>query len=225
MELYACRIPNKIDSEKYNKLMLFIDDKRKERIERFHKKMDAYRSLIADILIRFVICNKNKINNEQITFHCNQYGKPYVRNFEGFHFNLSHSGEWIVCVFDASIVGIDIELIKSIDLKIAKRFFTKEEFEYIINVERKESLVRFYELWTLKESYIKAIGKGLSIPLDSFLIKKDNNEIKLNNEKNEWFFKQYEIDSYYKLSVCATHNKFPKNIIIKNLDDLYNSLI
>lgn len=60
---------------------------------------------------------------DQIVFQTEGNGKPVVRHIPSFHFNLSHSGDWVVCAIDDAPVGIDIEEIKPIDLAIAKRFF------------------------------------------------------------------------------------------------------
>ena len=78
----------------------------------------------------------------------------------------------------------------------------------------------FFDLWTLKESYIKAVGKGLSIPLKSFTInflKKGEIAVKLGNKLTNWTLKQYFLDPEYKMSVCGTHTAFPENVIIKRL--------
>ncbi len=67
-------------------------------------------------------------------------------------------------------VGVDIEKIRPIDFAIAERFFTASEYRLLMDTAEQERLQLFYTLWTLKESYIKFVGKGLSIPLDSFAI-------------------------------------------------------
>ncbi len=78
----------------------------------------------------------------------------------------------------------------------------------------------FFDLWTLKESYIKAVGKGISIPLKSFTInflKKGEIAVKLGNKLTNWTLKQYDLDPNYKMSVCGTNKAFPDNVIIKKL--------
>ena len=83
------------------------------------------------------------------------------------HFNISHAGKYIVCIVSDEPVGIDIELLKSADLKIAERFFTSDETEYIMLGEQ---TLRFCEVWTMKESRIKREGLGLHKPLNSFSV-------------------------------------------------------
>ena len=77
-----------------------------------------------------------------------------------FFFNLSHSGEYAVCAASKKPVGVDIQEIKPIDLKLSERFFTKDEFEYIKNGKNKEE--RFFEIWTKKEAMAKVYGEGIS---------------------------------------------------------------
>ncbi|MDA2234204.1 4'-phosphopantetheinyl transferase superfamily protein [Bacillus cereus] len=188
-------------------------------MKRLLNSCDINRTLIGDLLIRSLICQKYKINNEEIRFIYNEYGKPFVENFSEFHFNLSHSGEWVVCTTANFNVGIDIEKISEIEaLKLANEFFSEEEFYDISNINSDEQINCFFDLWTLKESYIKTIGKGLYTPLNSFSIKKESRIlISYKNIPKNFYFKQYNIDPNYKLSACATRDEFPQEIIIKDI--------
>nr|WP_179884222.1 4'-phosphopantetheinyl transferase superfamily protein [Bacillus toyonensis] len=188
-------------------------------MKRLLNSCDNNRILIGDLLIRFLICQKYKINNEEIKFIYHEYGKPFVENFSDFYFNVSHSGEWVACTTANFNVGIDIEKVSEIEaFKLAKEFFSAEEFYDISNMNSDEQINCFYDLWTLKESYIKTIGKGLYIPLNSFSIKKESRTvISYKNIPKNFYFKQYNIDPNYKLSACATRNEFPQKIIIKDI--------
>lgn len=107
-----------------------------------------------------------------------------------------------------------MERIKDLNIKIADRFFSKEEVEDLYKIKKSERLKYFFDLWTLKESYIKADGRGLNIPLNSFSFRVIDNEIIFNTQNNlkNCFFKRYKIDQYYKLSICSLTPKFPKTI-------------
>jgi 4'-phosphopantetheinyl transferase len=114
-----------------------------------------------------------------------------------------------------------VEQIKPIDFAIAKRFFSSTEYDDLMEKEEHERLNYFYDLWTLKESYIKARGKGLSIPLDSFSIRKHNTTITVTSNRDEsWYFIQYPIGPEYKFSVCATTLHFPMDIEYLNPGEL-----
>lgn len=84
------------------------------------------------------------MNNEEIKFIYNEYGKPFVQNFSDFHFNISHSGEWVVCATANSNVGIDIERVSDIEaLKLANEFFSEEEFYDLSNMNSDEQINYF----------------------------------------------------------------------------------
>nr|WP_179883870.1 4'-phosphopantetheinyl transferase superfamily protein [Bacillus cereus] len=195
-------------------------------MKRLLNSCDVNRTLIGDLLIRSLICQKYKINNEEIRFKYNEYGKPFVENFSDFHFNLSHSGEWVVCTTANFNVGIDIEKVSEIEaLKLAKEFFSADEFYDISNMNSDEQINYFYDLWTLKESYIKTIGKGLYTQLNSFSIKKESRALILyKNIPKNFYFKQYNIDPNYKLSACATRDEFPQEIIIKDIYAIFQKI-
>lgn len=180
---------------------------------------DVNRILIGDLLVRSLICEKYKINNDEIKSVYNKYGKPFVKNFSDFHFNISHSGKWVVCITVSLNVEIDIEKISEIDaLNLAQEFFSEEEFCDLSNINSDEQISYFFDLWTLKESYIKTIGKGLYIPLNSFSIKKEvQTSISYKNIPGNFYFRQYNIEPNYKMSACATLDELPKEIRIKDI--------
>ena len=224
-EVFAVELKDLLPDSLFQEFILFVGKKKEERILKFRRRIDAERTLIGDVLIRTIICNQFHIKNRELTFEYNKYGKPFLTNITDFHFNISHSGKWVVCAIDTSPVGIDVECIKSIDFSIAERFFSKKEYSDIMEKEGKERFEYFYDLWTLKESYIKARGKGLSIPLSSFTITKENGDITINSESDElWFFTQYSIGPDYMLSVCSRNNHFPPEINIISPFELADKL-
>jgi 4'-phosphopantetheinyl transferase len=102
----------------------------------------------------------------------NRFGKPYLKN-RRFYFNISHAHGITLCAFSRDReVGIDVEFMHAgINfLEIAERFFSDNEYKELCNVSTKDRLGAFYQCWTQKEAYIKAIGKGFRTPLDSFSV-------------------------------------------------------
>lgn len=215
MDIYVVKI-SEISEEILNYLYILIDSEKKNIIKKYFNKRDKIRTLIGEILIRTIIIQELKINNNNIKFSRNQYGKPYLENYPEFNFNISHSGEYVLCVWDNKFIGIDIEEIKPIECdKIAKNFFTKKEIAYILNQDVEIQLNKFYEIWTLKESYIKCCGQGMSIPLNSFSIEVDQyKHIKVfsNNEYGEHTFKLLDVDLGYKASICSLNKEISNNI-------------
>lgn len=228
MEMYAVKISD-ISEEMLNELCLLIDSEKKSKVEKFVNKKDKIRTLIGEILIRTIIIENLNIDNKYIRFNKNQYGKPYLEEYTNFNFNISHSGDYVLCAVDDKPIGVDVEEKKSIEYEeIAKSFFTAKEFDYIVNGDLKSRLDRFYEIWTLKESYIKCCGQGLSIPLKSFSIEIDKYEnIKgiSNNEYKEHTFKLFDIELGYKMAVCSLNTEIPNNLIRLEQNCLINKYI
>jgi 4'-phosphopantetheinyl transferase len=165
-------------------------------------------------LARYAICKRLGISNRDLDFGANEYGKPVLHEPNGIHFNISHSGNWVVCAVDDTVVGIDVEMIKPIDFKIAERFFSRDEYISFMNQPEEIKLKYFYMIWTLKESYIKAEGKGLSIPLNSFTIRMESNDISVsvNNEIREFYFYQSFLDSDTVYAVCTLYGNTKESI-------------
>jgi 4'-phosphopantetheinyl transferase len=141
------------------------------RAERFHFEADKRRYTIARGSLRKLIGRYLKREARSITFQTNEYGKPSLEDDVALSFNISHSGEMAVMAFSyGRNVGIDIEFVReNIDHEsLSERFFSRAEVLVLKSLDEKDRLRCFYETWTRKEAFIKAVGKGLSIPLDQF---------------------------------------------------------
>lgn len=185
----------------------------KERIMKcinFKRYRDQYISILSEVLVKYMLYVEYHLSPCQTVFKYNEFGKPYIKDYDDIFFNISHSDKWIVCVSSNSSVGIDVES-EIIDcIPIAKRFFSPYEIEYILKVKQSNQKKRFNKIWTLKESYIKCVGKGLVIPLNSFCFEFHKNRIFLyidNVKNNNFFFLNQKIDKDYYLSVCVNSNK------------------
>lgn len=224
IDIFALRLPSYLQKETFDRLLKCVDSEKQDKVKRFIRYEDAQRALYADLLIRRIICEKLEIENHNIIFDKNSYGKPFLKNYQDFHFNLSHSKDWIVCAVGSNPVGIDVEVVKPMEMDIARRFFSAEEYAGIVSKDERERVSHFFELWTLKESYIKAWGKGLSIPLDSFTMRINGHtiEIETENEFNNCFFRQYHIDPGYKMAVCSVKDDFPDEVVIVKSEELHH---
>jgi len=222
MEVYVLNLAEGVDRESVERLLPSVDSEKRKRVMKFYRWEDTLRTLFADLMIRNIIVNKTALGNDEIYFSKNEYGKPSLKHSEVLHFNLSHSGDWVVCAVDEQPVGIDVEEIAPVDLDISKHYFSKDEHEDLLS--KPDQIAYFFTLWTLKESYIKIVGKGLSLPLNSFSIRfKDDNEIRIDAKGKmlkDIFFRQYDIDEKYKMAVCAHNKRFPDTIIPVTLNEL-----
>lgn len=103
---------------------------------------------------------------ERLVFVRTQHGKPCVEN-SSIWFNLSHSGNVVAAAFAECEIGVDIEVVRPINLRIAERYFAESDRRYLALAESEQDrLNRFFALWTAKEAYLKRHGAGLSGGLD-----------------------------------------------------------
>ncbi|MFC6652703.1 4'-phosphopantetheinyl transferase family protein [Paenibacillus rhizoplanae] len=154
---------------------------------------------------------------EEIEISRDEYGKPFLLSPPiNLKFNISHSGDWVVVAIDSMEIGIDIEQIITMNLEIAERFFAQEEYKYIAKQSSQEQKnEQFFRIWTMKESYIKRVGRGLDIPLDSFSTIINNEEAtSIRVEENLRYLKTFRHDTNYFISVCSTTPFDVKNIEI-----------
>ena len=98
---------------------------------------------------------------------------------ESFYTNLSHSGDYVVLAVGDSPGGIDVEYKNDKDFKVTKRMFTETEQSYILNgADIESSQQRFRDIWTINEAFLKCLGIGISVPLNTFEPKFDENSDK-----------------------------------------------
>lgn len=214
MKIRAAYLEELLYSYDLKEILEYLPTELRIKIGKFVKSKDAWRSLVAQLLIRTSIMETFRVRPNEFLLTTNKYGKPFWEQNPDYYFNVSHSGDWIVCVTAPCPVGIDIEKIEDIDISISEKIFSKLEVATLNSLPAEERNLFFFDLWTLKESYIKAIGKGLYHPLDTFSIIKSEGRISLVDSGNEWYFQQYSIDSQYKMSVCSRKNDFSKKIDI-----------
>ena len=166
-ETVILSIESELTQNEFNVLMKLVSLEKQKRIKQFHFIRDAWNCLLGDVLARVEICRATGLSNQHLEFSTNTYGKPFLVNSPHIHFNISHAGNFVACAIADEPIGIDIEIIKPTEMKIAERFFAPDEVTYITS---DGSIYRFYEVWTKKESRIKWEGTGLSIPLSSFSV-------------------------------------------------------
>ena len=130
---------------------------------------------LAHAMLRRVLSSREPRPPSEWTFDANAHGKPFLMasgTTTGLTFNLSHCDGLVACVVAVNVeVGIDAEAIDGVrDADaLARRFFSRVEVDAIRQCRDEDARqARFVELWTLKEAYIKACGRGLSMPLDEF---------------------------------------------------------
>jgi 4'-phosphopantetheinyl transferase len=217
--VYAIKLDEELSEASYQLLLGKVSDEKRAKIQKFYRRQDSIRSLFGNLLIRYLLIKQKGLSNAAISFSLSTYGKPSVVGSDDLHFNIAHSGDWVVCVMDKHPVGVDVELITPIDMGVAETYFSAWEQKTLLALPENEQIALFFELWTLKESYIKLKGKGLSIPLSDFTISAGE-QITITVEPGtetppSVFFKQYELDPRYKMAVCGSENRFEDIVLLK----------
>jgi 4'-phosphopantetheinyl transferase len=182
----------------YERLM--TEEERKRR-DRFRFEKDRHRYLVTRALVRTVLSKYARVSPASWRFVANEHGRPEIaepRQVTSLKFNLSHTNQVITClVAKTRDVGIDVENRERRGrlLDVARRFFSRYEVETLYSLPDPDRLDRFFMYWTLKESYIKAKGLGLSIPLSQFSFDFDSPQgisiffdPRLQDEPSHWQF-------------------------------------
>lgn len=204
---YIADISNLPDPKEYPDSLSGLSEDRVKKTLRYRQEKDRKQSLGAGLLLKRCL-NEYQVNIEDI--RCGKHGKPEI---EGLYFNLSHSYDKVVCVISEMPVGCDIEKIKDVKDSIAERFFTENEIQYLNQFQGDRKRDEFYRLWTMKESYMKMTGEGMSLGLDrfEFVFSKDKVSVIRDGKMLSCSVKEYEVPGY-KLTVCAEDTLFTEKI-------------
>lgn len=217
IRLYAADVSCLESSKLYNKALSVLDEERRARAERIKNEAGARLSAGAGLLMKNALtdirdeCGIMVLEDDgSVRVKYGDNGKPYLEGRQDIFFNLSHSGNIVICAIAPCEVGCDIERIRPGRGKIAERYFSEEERFFAGLSER-----NFFRMWTLKESFMKVTGKGLSLPLDSFSISIHEGEnassydepsyisVRQNVDERSYIFREYSVSDGYCCSVCA----------------------
>ena len=152
-----------------------LADDERAAVDRFLRPEDRHRALVSKAWVRRALSRYVAVEPRAWRFTQGPWGRPEIAEpaaARGLRFSLSHTaGLTLVAVRQADDVGVDVEAVVPLKDRsdLARRFFAAEEVSWLesqVTSEAREA--GFYTLWTLKEAYIKATGRGMSTPLDRF---------------------------------------------------------
>lgn len=175
--------------------------------DRRYRVADAQlQHLVARVLVRSVLAAYTGVAAAALRFTVGPYGKPAVLGLStGLSFNLSHTSGAVVCaVASGGQLGVDIERQdRVVELELAQRYFAADEVVQLQAAEPPLQARRFLEFWTLKESFIKALGTGLATPLSSFAFDLDSPRPHLRycdyaaGAPADWSFAPFELEGQF----------------------------
>ena len=147
----------------------------------------------------------------QQRFTENPWGKPLLRDRADLHFSLSHSGTWAVCAVGASPLGVDVEPPRC-TMAMARRCFHPSEIEALKRLEPEAQPEALGRLWTAKEAYLKALGRGLTQPLNSFAVTLTPEAALL--DRSPYRLHEYRLGDYF-LCLCTTEARPEMTLLSK----------
>jgi 4'-phosphopantetheinyl transferase len=194
-----------------------VDPEELARASRFYFERDRHRFLVTRAMSRTLLSRYTGVPANELRFTSNAFGRPAIADQEegalSVRFNISHSGGIVVFALAAgSDIGVDVEDMRAREamVDIADRFFAPLEASSLRSLPAAERGRAFFRYWTLKESYIKARGMGLSLDLASFAFNLASGEAvgleldpELSDRADRWSFWQFEIAGDYLLALCA----------------------
>ncbi|MDF1882137.1 4'-phosphopantetheinyl transferase superfamily protein [Sulfurimonas sp. MAG313] len=185
-----------------------LNTQEKQKAERFYKEIDRQRYILSHTFLREVLSNYfPDIKEEAWEFSFNAFGKPSLSSIHEckLYFNLSHSDSraYIICSKDCEC-GIDVEEDKDMDLD-------ESILDLVLSVKEKKGFKNkdFFRYWTLKEAYVKAVGKGLSLSI---------NQIEMKSIQ-KYVHSSYSFDNYMLSFVVLEEDK-KHEVRFYTLDDL-----
>lgn len=196
----------------YEVLRDAVSEERRIKADKYYHADDSKRCICAELLLKYSLFKATGLYGE-IDTDCNRFGKPFLKNIDGFSYNLSHSGKWVVFAYASTEIGLDIEQIQPDKAGIAEKLFTESEKEYINSSMGEDRKKRFTQIWTLKESYIKYLGTGLSTNLDSFSVSVPNGRVTdhRGNRIKDIKTESRMFDTDYYLSICGREDEVLSN--------------
>ncbi|RZK13103.1 MAG: 4'-phosphopantetheinyl transferase superfamily protein [Flavobacterium sp.] len=215
-EAHIWRVDLELDECLQSSLLKLLSPDEKDRARKFCFVKDSRNFIVARGILRSLIGNYLEINPSDISFQYSKFGKPSIADNNSLQFNISHSQNMALFGFTKKFtIGVDVEFVNpNIEVRdIAANFFSRKEIQNLFALPAEQQTLGFFNCWTRKEAFIKAVGEGLSFPLDQF-------EVSLEPDKpakllaTDWNPKAVSKWSMYSL---AAGTDFVGSLVIEGL--------
>ncbi len=151
--------------EKKEEFFTFLDKEKKAEYLSASNENRKNAILLSQGFAKETVAELLKTSKENVVFSVTEQGKPYCKSHPEIHFSISHSGDFLALAISDKEIGIDIEKIRHAKESLVNRVCTKNEKDEIFSNEKPD--VKFTEIWTRKEAYLKALGTGIDRELTS----------------------------------------------------------
>lgn len=169
------------------------------------RRFESTRKLLRYLLGAYLNCPDANVETTD-------QGKPFLRAFSEFHFNVTHSKKIIIVALSRMPVGVDLERIRKIDvMRMAQRFFSPQE---LLLLEKKQQQQQFFKLWTAKEAALKADGQGIAFGMkNNIAIMTEKNISSIELEKQSWKISSWNFLEEKETFFGAVASSFVPNLI------------
>jgi 4'-phosphopantetheinyl transferase len=208
----------------------FMTTEERDRYRGFRFERDRRLFLATRMLVRTVLSRYASVAPADWRFAAGVHGKPYVahpRLTPSIHFNLANTSGLVACVVSVAheAIGVDVERVRELAdaMPLAERYFAAPEIQALRALPVAEQPRRFVAYWTLKESYIKARGLGLALPLDQFSFSVADGSIevafddRLADVPTRWRFSLLDISPQHVLAVGADTGGAPLSLRVARI--------
>lgn len=204
--VYWCKVNQ--DEPYHFESLLNLEEK--EKVSRLWANQDKYQKAAAYALTRLILARVVSKSPESLVFERTKRGKPFLKN--GPKFSISHCPSYFACGIDTEDIGVDVEdplrkAPEKIEL-VAKTFFSSKEQEMLSKSGFSRKL--FYEIWTLKEAFTKAVGVGLDGDL-SFSIFPTDKDVYCS--EIGWFTRLVNVEDHFLAVVSRSSAQIEKTSI------------
>lgn len=172
-QVHLWRSPLSLEAAQTQQHYGLLSSEEKQRAAKFHYPEDRDHFINARGILRRLLGQYLSISPTEIAFTFTEFGKPGLAIDTSLSFNISHAGGYGLFGFSSGApLGVDLEKVDaSIEVeRLAVRFFSPTEAAAVLALSATDRPAAFFRTWTRKEAFIKAHGKGLSLPLDQFTV-------------------------------------------------------
>jgi 4'-phosphopantetheinyl transferase len=224
MQLAATIIPEIPHDLFLSKLEMHLHKDEIKRVKGISNTVQAQRSGVGSLLIAHIVNRISRVPTNGISMHRYPGGKPFLPDFPNLHFNISHTNNVVVVAIGNYPIGIDIEAISTARIAVAKRFFSTPELDMLKHCKKRELDALFFELWTARESFAKAIGTGIFASINHFIPVKNKNGWQVNDEtRGIWTIHHYPYGINFIIALCiAKEKEFPIAVETIEIEKLWH---
>jgi 4'-phosphopantetheinyl transferase len=206
-----------LDLFKYDDFFSCLSDDEVERANKLKVDDKKTQFVITRGVLRQLLSNVLDMSEKEIVFNYGEHNKPYLDcqyNNQSVEFNVSHSGNYaLIALGLKDKLGVDIEMINNkVDYQsLSQRFFSNIERKSLLKINESEQLDTFYRIWTRKEAFIKATGKGVTFGLDRFSVPANVETVdiinidKTDQDSEQWYCYDLVDNENYKTALVSSN--------------------